>query len=92
MLSNANLTKGFRAKAAMVTTYLINMSPSSIVGFKTPIEKWSFYPPNLDNVGVFGCMVYAHISQGKLEPRDVKCMFSGYPKRVKGYKLWSNER
>ncbi|KAH9750404.1 hypothetical protein KPL71_013868 [Citrus sinensis] len=31
---------------------------------------------------------YAHISQGKLEPRAVKGYFIGYPEGIKGYKIW----
>jgi hypothetical protein len=38
---------------------------------------------------VFGCTAYAHIDNGKLEPRAVKCIFLGYQSGVKGYKLWN---
>ena len=40
---------------------------------------------------VFGCVVYAHISQDKVEPRALKFMFTGYPKGVKAYRLWCLE-
>lgn len=36
---------------------------------------------------VFGCPVYAHVRQGKLEPGALKCMFLDYPAGVKGYKF-----
>jgi len=38
---------------------------------------------------VFGCTAYAHVDNGKLEPRAVKCIFIGYQHGVKGYKLWN---
>ena len=37
---------------------------------------------------IFGCTAYAHIKQGKLEPRALKCAFLGYPSGTKGYRLW----
>nr|ABA93547.1 retrotransposon protein, putative, Ty1-copia subclass [Oryza sativa Japonica Group] len=40
---------------------------------------------------VFGCTAYAHVDNGKLEPRANKCIFLGYPSSVKGYKLWCPE-
>jgi hypothetical protein len=38
---------------------------------------------------VFGCTAYAHVDNGKLEPRAIKCIFLGYQTGVKGYKLWN---
>ena len=40
---------------------------------------------------MFGCVAYAYVSQGKLEPRAKKCMFEGYPGGVNGYNLWYTE-
>ena len=37
---------------------------------------------------MFGYVAYAHVNQGKLEPRAKRCMFVGYTAGVKGYKLW----
>ena len=88
MLFNANLSKYFWVEAVNIDAYLINRSPSSALDFKTPQEVWSGKPPNLSNLRVFGCPTYAHISQGKLEPRAVKRYFIGYPEGIKGYKIW----
>ena len=37
---------------------------------------------------IFGCPAYAHVHNGKLEPRSIKCVFLSYKSGVKGYKLW----
>ncbi|GJS19565.1 hypothetical protein Tco_0448197 [Tanacetum coccineum] len=55
-----------------MSTYLVNRSPSSAIGFKTPI----------DMLGFFGWL--ASIKQGMLEPVKVKCIFLGYHKGIVG--------
>ncbi|KAG8472701.1 hypothetical protein CXB51_034566 [Gossypium anomalum] len=40
---------------------------------------------------IFGCPAYAHVDNGKLEPRSIKCVFVSYKAGVKGYKLWCPE-
>ncbi|KAG8474901.1 hypothetical protein CXB51_031552 [Gossypium anomalum] len=42
-------------------------------------------------VEIFKCPAYAHVDNGKLEPRSIKCVFLGYKAGVKGYKLWCPE-
>ncbi|KAH9762142.1 Integrase catalytic domain-containing protein [Citrus sinensis] len=61
-LSNQGLF-GFWADAVTTATYLINRSPSTALGFKTPQEIWSRKPPDLSNLRIFGCPAYAHIKQ-----------------------------
>ena len=68
--------------------YLINKCPFAALNFKVPNEVWNGVPPDYSHLRVFGCVAYAHMSQGKLEPWAKKCMFVGYPFGVKGYKLW----
>ena len=43
------------------------------------------------NLKVFGCIAYAHVIQDKLQTRALTCVFIGYPKEVKGHKLWCLE-
>ena len=88
MLSNAGLHRRFWASTAC---YLINRSPSIAIEKKTPIEVWSGSPADYSELRVFGCTAYAHVDNGKLEPRAVKCIFLGYKSGVKGYKLWNPE-
>ncbi|KAG8481596.1 hypothetical protein CXB51_026522 [Gossypium anomalum] len=88
MLSNANLPKSFWAEAASTACFLINRSPSVAIEKKTPQEVWSGNPANYSDLKIFGCPAYAHVNNGKLEPRSIKCVFLGYKAGVKGYKLW----
>ena len=40
---------------------------------------------------MFGCPTYAHIAgdeRSKLDAKSRQCIFLGYHKRVKGFKLW----
>ena len=64
---------------------------SEAIGFKTPEEVWKGTHSDYSYLKVFGCLAYAHVKQDKLEARAVKCLFLGYPKGVKGYKLWCLE-
>nr|ABA96191.1 retrotransposon protein, putative, Ty1-copia subclass [Oryza sativa Japonica Group] len=89
MLSNARMNKRFWAEVANTACYLINRSPSIPLNKKTPIEVWSGMPADYSQLRVFGCTAYAHVDNGKLEPRAIKCLFLGYGSGVKGYKLWN---
>ncbi|GKA33660.1 hypothetical protein Tco_0720089 [Tanacetum coccineum] len=60
-----------------MSSYLVNKSLSSTIGFKMPI----------DVIGYF-CWL-ACIKQWILEPRKVKCIFLGYHEDMIGYQLWS---
>ncbi|KAG8473990.1 hypothetical protein CXB51_034146 [Gossypium anomalum] len=87
MLSNANLLKSFWAETVSTACFLINRSSSVAIEKKTPQEVWSGNPANYSNLKIFGCPAYAHVDNGKLEPRSIKCVFLGYKAGVKGYKL-----
>ncbi|GJU00823.1 zinc finger, CCHC-type containing protein [Tanacetum coccineum] len=71
-LIQSGLSKVFWADDTTMSTYLVNRSPSSTIGFKTPI----------DIIGIFGWL--ASIKQGMLEPVKVKCIFMGYRKGIVG--------
>ncbi|GKA39449.1 zinc finger, CCHC-type containing protein [Tanacetum coccineum] len=74
-LIQSSLSKVFWAEDTTRSTYLVNRSPSSAIGFKKPI----------DMLGFFGWL--ASIKQGMLEPVKVKCIFLGYHKSIVGNKL-----
>nr|GEZ11199.1 retrotransposon protein, putative, Ty1-copia subclass [Tanacetum cinerariifolium] len=79
------------AKAVNIASYLVNRPPSTAVGVKMPQEVWSGKPSDYSDLRIFGCLVYAHVNDGKHEPRAVKCIFLGYETGVKGYQLWCTE-
>ncbi|KAG8473315.1 hypothetical protein CXB51_035399 [Gossypium anomalum] len=78
MLSNANLPKSFWAKAASTACFLINRSPFVAIEKKTPQEEWDGNLANYSDLKIFGCLAYAHVDNGKLEPRSIKYVFLGY--------------
>ncbi|KAJ0489574.1 putative RNA-directed DNA polymerase [Helianthus annuus] len=91
MLFGSGLPKKFWAEALSTAAYLVNMSPSSAIDMETPMERWSGEKPDYNRLRVFGTIAYAHINQGKLEPRAQKCILLGYTTGVKGYRLWRLE-
>ncbi|RVW21953.1 Retrovirus-related Pol polyprotein from transposon TNT 1-94 [Vitis vinifera] len=88
MLSSSGLSKVFWAETAETAVHLINRSPSSALQFKTPQEKWTGKAARLSTSQSFWMHSLCTHQTDKLEPRAVKCIFLGYPKGVKGYKLW----
>jgi hypothetical protein len=65
----------FWAEAASTACYLINRSPFTAIEKKTHMEVWSGSPSDYSQLKVFGCTAYAHVNNGKLEPRATKCVF-----------------
>ena len=81
------LPKSFWVEATTINCFLINCSPSNAIDKKTPQEVWSGTSANYSDLKIFGCPTFAHVDNGKLEPRSIKCVFLGYKSDVKGYKL-----
>nr|CAD1845137.1 unnamed protein product [Ananas comosus var. bracteatus] len=91
MLSNAGLEHELWAEAVSMACYLVNCSPSMAINGKTPEEVWFGTPCDYSNLKIFGCHAYALVpscQRTKLDPRSRKCIFVGYTKGVKGYRLW----
>ncbi|GJT41974.1 retrotransposon protein, putative, ty1-copia subclass [Tanacetum coccineum] len=88
LLIQSGLPKTCWTEATCTTAYLINRSPSRAIEKKTPMEMWLGHPSDYGMLRIFGCVAYPHDKQGKLKPRAVKCILLGYPKGVKGYRLY----
>ena len=91
MRLNARLPKVFSAEIVNTTSFIINRSPSSAIDFKFSEEVWSGRPVDYSSLKIFGCPAYVHMQSGersKLDSKSRKCIFLGFEKSVKGYKLW----
>ena len=65
------------------------MLPSSVIGGKTPLEVWwGKIAYDYDSLRIFGCSAYYHIKEDKLGPRTRTCVFIGFKKGMKDYKIW----
>lgn len=67
----------------VIASYLVNKGRSAAIDFKTLEDKWFGVPPNQENLRIFGYPTYAHIKQGKLEPRAIKGSFCRLARRYK---------
>lgn len=70
-----------------MTCFLVNQSSSFAIDKKTQEEVWSGTSTNYSNLKIFGCFAFAHVNDGKFEPRFKQCLFIGYKSDIKGYKL-----
>ena len=76
----------------MTTCYLVNITPFAALNSDTPYAKWHGRCANYSILKTFGCAAFSHQNEGKLKLRARKCVFLGYPKRVKGYRLWDRSQ
>lgn len=91
MPDSTGLPKIFQAKTSNLTYYWVNRFPSILIDLKTPIKAWSGTSTYDSGSKVFGCLVCAHVNNGKLEFWSQKSIFLGYADEVEGYKLWCIE-
>lgn len=78
--------------AILTALYLIDRMPSSAVDFEKPISRLphnallSNLPPK-----IFGCTCFVpnqDKTEGKLDCKALKCVFTGYANNKKGYKCY----
>src|SRR5436190_10643897 len=91
MRLHAGLPKIFWAESVNYAAYLVNRSPSTLLNAKCVEEVWSGKDIDYSTLRVFGCKAYVHIpsdERNKLKPKSLECIFLGFEKGVKGYRLW----
>nr|GMD76143.1 Retrovirus-related Pol polyprotein from transposon TNT 1-94 [Ipomoea batatas] len=86
----ANFPKEFWGDCILHAVYIINRLPSVALNNKVPYQVLFNKMPQYQHLRVFGCLTFAAIPschRDKLSPRARKCIFLGFAKGVKGYKL-----
>ena len=58
MLYEKELPKKLWAEAASTAVFLLNRLPSRVLNKKTLFEGWFGYKPDLQNLKIFGCLMY----------------------------------
>ncbi|GMP51093.1 hypothetical protein CsSME_00017460 [Camellia sinensis var. sinensis] len=92
LLLQSGLSKAFWGEALNYARHLVNRLPTAALDGKTPMEVWSGVPvTDYDQLRIFGCPTYFHVTESKLDPRAKKAIFLGFGDGVKGYRLWCPE-
>ncbi|XP_074378306.1 uncharacterized protein LOC141719820 [Apium graveolens] len=92
MVKAKHLPRTFWAEAVQCAVYLLNSCPTKSVRNKTRNEACSGSKPSVRNLRIFRCIAYAHIpdqKRKKLDDKGEKCIFTGYDKRSKAYRLYN---
>src|SRR4051812_41325523 len=92
MLKDQNLTHEWWGRAIAVAAYTKNccLSKSNTVP-QTPFELFNGSKPDVSNIRIFGCKVFAldeSNNTGKLDDRAFKGIFVGYAENAKGYLVY----
>ncbi|KAL4387612.1 hypothetical protein GQ457_09G018470 [Hibiscus cannabinus] len=92
MMSHTDLPTSFWGYALETTAFTLNSVPSKSVQ-ETPHEMWNGKCPNMSFMKVWGCKAYVkHQMSTKLETKSQKCTFVGYPKEIKGYYFYNENK
>ncbi|GFS40862.1 hypothetical protein Acr_00g0070940 [Actinidia rufa] len=92
MLSHAGLSNAFWIETVIYASHIVNRLPIAGIDGKTPIEAWSGkLVTDYDWLHIFGCSVYFHVTESKLDPRAKKAIFLSFSSGTKAYRLWCPE-
>ena len=90
MIQSKGLSLQYWAEAINCANYIVNRTPTKALKNITSEEAWTKIKPDVSHFRVFGSITWAHIPDEKrntLQPKSEKCIFVGYSKDVKGYRL-----
>lgn len=84
----------FGRECILMAAYLINRTPSSILGWQTPFSQLFGKVAEYAALRTFGCLCFASTTSShhsKFHPRAVPFVFVGYPPGVKRYRWFDIE-
>jgi hypothetical protein len=89
ILAHASMPLKYWDEAFLVATYIINLIPTKVLAYDTPIHKLLGATPDYSSFRVFGCACWPNLrsyNSHKLQLRSTRCAFLGYSNMHKGYK------
>ena len=89
LLAQASMPLKFWDEAFLTATYLINIVPSKVINYQTPVERLFSTKPDYSFLRIFRCACWPHLrpyNSRKLEFRSKQCTFLGYSPQHKGNK------
>lgn len=84
----ASVPHSFWHHALAMATYLHNILPTKILGYKTPTHILYQKNPSYEHLRVFGCLcfpLFPSTQIHKLQARSTPCIFLGFPSNHRGY-------
>jgi hypothetical protein len=90
MIQSKGLSLKYWVEDINCENYIVNHTPTKDLKNITLEESWTKIKPDVSHFRVFGSIAWAHIPDEKrkaLKPKSEKCIFVGYSKDFKGYKL-----
>ena len=86
----ADMSEIFWVEAVNHASYMVNRSPSIAVDLQISEEIWRGESVNYSTLQIFNFPVYSLVDsqkRNKLEFKSKKCIFIGFIKRVKDFRL-----
>jgi len=74
---------------------MVSISPSTTIDLQILEEIWRGVFVDCSTIRIFGCPAYSLVDsqkRNKLESKSKKCIFIGFIKGVKGFRLWDPEK
>lgn len=91
LLAHSSLPPSFWHHALQMATYLLNILPTKVLGYKSPTQILYQKNPSYSHLRVFGCLcfpLFPSTTINKLQARSTPCVFLGYPSNHRGYKCY----